>query len=147
MPNVTIKHRRALLPLSSNAIELLGQGQQSPESSHGGDNGIQAAADSGQDRAQQGGLRLGALVKQAGLHGSTGPRADGVPGRQHILAPLHKGVVGACRRSVGPSGNFMQVHMAYKVKATAQPWQAEMKADHPLRMHTLLVAACCSLCC
>ena len=44
-------------------------------------------------------------------------------------------------------GNFMQVHMAYKVKATAQPWQAEMKADHPLRMHTLLVAACCSLCC
>ena len=147
MPNVTNKHRRALLPLASSAFELQGQSQQSPESSHRGDNGIQAAADSGQDRAQQGGLRLGALVKQAGLHGSTGPCADGVPGRQHILAPLHEGVVDACRRSVLPSGGAVQVHMAYKIKAMAQPWQAEMKADHVLCMHALLVAARCSLCC
>ena len=145
MPNATTKHRRALLPLSSSAVQLQGRGPQSPESSHGGDNGIQAAADSGQDWAQQGGLRLGALVKQAGLHGSTGPRADGVPGRQHILAPLHEGVVDACGGSVGPSGGAVQVHMANKIKATAQPWQAEMKAEHLLGMHTLLVAARCSL--
>ena len=147
MPNATTKHRRALLPLSSSATQLQGRGQQSPESSHGGDNGIQAAADSGQDRAQQGGLRLGAPVKQAGLHGSTGPRADGVPGRQHILAPLHEGVGVACGGSTGPFGDAVQVQMAYKVKATAQPLQAEMQDDHVLCMHALLAAARRSLFC
>ena len=84
-------------------------------------------------------------MKQAGLHGSIGPRADGVPGHQHILAPLHEGIADACQRLKGPSGNIMQVHMAYKVKATAQPLQAEMKDDHSPCMHPLLVAARCSL--
>ena len=145
MPNVTNKHRRALLPLASSAFELQGQSQQSPESSHRGDNGVQAAADSAQHWAQQIGLQLGALVKQAGLHSSIGPRADGVPGRQHILAPLHEGIVDACRCSTVPPGNVMQVHMACKANATAQPLQAEIQDDHLPCMHTLLVAASCSL--